>query len=163
MCYFICSRFIVFTQVSLILNQSLSLWSFKTKDNFKNTGKLYRITISVIHAQNVFTHIIEIAKTCIPNWMHWTIILETKTLIDDKDAEYLYFTSEEVDDVFKSIIHESKPTVVPLIINHLFIKLITDSPLCTCGNIENANHFFFDCSLYQLWRLNLMNNVSQYT
>lgn len=44
----------------------------------------------------------------------------------------------------------------------LFVKNITDSPLCRCGNIENAQHFFFHCSFNQAQRIVLLNAVSQY-
>lgn len=44
----------------------------------------------------------------------------------------------------------------------LFVKNIADSPLCRCGSIENAQHFFFHCSFYQAQRIVLLNAVSQY-
>ena len=44
----------------------------------------------------------------------------------------------------------------------LFVKNIADSPLCRCGSIENAQHFFFHCSIYQAQRIVLLNAVSQY-
>ena len=46
--------------------------------------------------------------------------------------------------------------------NDLFLKHITDSPLCLCGNIENANHYFFVCPLYAHQRTILLNSISQY-
>ena len=44
----------------------------------------------------------------------------------------------------------------------LFIKNISDSPLCQCGSVENAQHYFFHCRKYQVQRSELMNIVSQY-
>ena len=44
----------------------------------------------------------------------------------------------------------------------LFVKNISDSPLCHCGTIENAQHFFFHCTFYQEQRNELMNAVSPY-
>ena len=44
----------------------------------------------------------------------------------------------------------------------LFIKSISDSPLCQCGSVENAQHYFFHCRKYQVQRTELMNIVSQY-
>ena len=44
----------------------------------------------------------------------------------------------------------------------LFIKNISDSPLCQCGSVENAQHYFFCCSKYQVQRTELMNIVWQY-
>ncbi|MCG8113035.1 MAG: reverse transcriptase domain-containing protein [Candidatus Thiodiazotropha taylori] len=42
----------------------------------------------------------------------------------------------------------------------LFVKNITDSPMCLCGSIENVQHFFFHCKFFQESRNILMNAVS---
>ncbi|MCG8047724.1 MAG: reverse transcriptase domain-containing protein [Candidatus Thiodiazotropha endolucinida] len=42
----------------------------------------------------------------------------------------------------------------------LFLKNITDSPMCLCGSIENAQHFFFHCRFFQEPRDILLNAVS---
>ena len=44
----------------------------------------------------------------------------------------------------------------------LFVKNISDSPLCLCGSIENAQHFFFHCTKYQAQRNELINAISPY-
>lgn len=44
----------------------------------------------------------------------------------------------------------------------LFLKNISDSPLCRCGSVENTQHFFFHCRRYQFQRLELLNSISQY-
>ncbi|MES9994044.1 MAG: reverse transcriptase family protein [Candidatus Thiodiazotropha sp.] len=44
----------------------------------------------------------------------------------------------------------------------LFLKNISDSPLCTCGSIENAQHFFFHCGYFQNQRNLLLNAISAY-
>ncbi|MCG7870185.1 MAG: hypothetical protein JAY74_27935 [Candidatus Thiodiazotropha taylori] len=44
----------------------------------------------------------------------------------------------------------------------LFLKNVTDSPLCRCGSIENAQHFFFHCRYYEVQRRELMTTVSLY-
>ena len=44
----------------------------------------------------------------------------------------------------------------------LFLRNISDSPLCQCGSIENAQHYFFHCRCYQIQRTELLNIVSQY-
>ncbi|MEW8547864.1 MAG: reverse transcriptase family protein, partial [Candidatus Thiodiazotropha sp.] len=44
----------------------------------------------------------------------------------------------------------------------LFLKNITESPLCRCGSIENAQHFFFHCRYYEAQRRDLLNAVSLY-
>ena len=49
-------------------------------------------------------------------------------------------------------------------LNHeLFLKHITDSPLCRCGEIENTEHYFMSYRLYQNQRVDLMNIISRYT
>ena len=42
----------------------------------------------------------------------------------------------------------------------LFTKNITDSPLCSCGSIENSQHYFFDCRNYEAIRHELLNSIS---
>ena len=44
----------------------------------------------------------------------------------------------------------------------LFLKGITDSPMCRCGSIENSQHFFFHCPYYQQQRNALQNVVSTF-
>ena len=34
----------------------------------------------------------------------------------------------------------------------LFVKNFTESPLCRCGSIENAQHFFFHCKYFEVQR-----------
>ncbi|MCG8032214.1 MAG: endonuclease/exonuclease/phosphatase family protein [Candidatus Thiodiazotropha taylori] len=41
----------------------------------------------------------------------------------------------------------------------LFMKNIIDSPLCPCGSIENPQHYFFHCGLFQAPRTILLNAV----
>ena len=44
----------------------------------------------------------------------------------------------------------------------LFLKGITDSPMCSCGSIENSQHFFFHCPHYQQQCNVLLNAVSTF-
>ena len=44
----------------------------------------------------------------------------------------------------------------------LFVKNISDSLLCHCGSIKNAQHFIFHCSFYQAQRNELINVISPY-
>ena len=41
----------------------------------------------------------------------------------------------------------------------LFLKNITDSPLCRCGSIENSQHYFFHCRFYEVPRTILLNAI----
>jgi hypothetical protein len=43
---------------------------------------------------------------------------------------------------------------------HLFSKGISGSPLCVCGQPEDAKHFFLSCPLFQCPRTVLINNLS---
>ena len=44
----------------------------------------------------------------------------------------------------------------------LFLKNITDSPLCNCGSIENVQHYFFHCIFFQHQRTLLFNDIRLY-
>ena len=44
----------------------------------------------------------------------------------------------------------------------LFVKNITESPLCRCGSIGNAQNFFFHCKYFELQRRELLNAISPY-
>ena len=49
-------------------------------------------------------------------------------------------------------------------LNHdLFLKRITESPLCRRGAIENTDHYLMTCRLYRDQRAELINTVSQQT
>ena len=49
-------------------------------------------------------------------------------------------------------------------LNHdLFLKHITDSPLCQFGEIEITEHYFLSCRLYHKQRVDLMNIIWRYT
>ena len=45
----------------------------------------------------------------------------------------------------------------------LFLKHITESPLCRCGAIENTDHYLMTCRLYRDQRAELINTLSQQT
>ena len=44
----------------------------------------------------------------------------------------------------------------------LFTRNISDSPLCSCGSIEDAQHYFFHCKHYTVQRQTLLNAISAY-
>ena len=44
----------------------------------------------------------------------------------------------------------------------LFLKNISESPLCSCGSIEDTQHFFFHCNLYHRQRTLLLNSIAIY-
>ena len=45
----------------------------------------------------------------------------------------------------------------------LFVKNISDSPMCTCDSIEDAQHYFFHCVDYRQQRTEILNEVSRYS
>ena len=74
---------------------------------------------------------------------------------------------------FKRFLQKDNPKVPPTLLFRLrtncsslnfdlFVKNIVDSPLCLCGSIENAQHFFFYCTFYQARRNELINAVTPY-
>ena len=62
------------------------------------------------------------------------------------------------------ILHTRIRTGCSALNNDLFLKNIVESPLCACrsGDIENADHFFLKCMLYNKHRLELFRKVSQF-
>ena len=47
-------------------------------------------------------------------------------------------------------------------LNHdIFLKNLTDSPLCRCGSIGNAEHYLLQCILYCQQKIEMLNSVSQ--
>ena len=44
----------------------------------------------------------------------------------------------------------------------LFLKNITDAPLCRCGSIENTQHFFLQCPFYLVQRAELLDSLSRF-
>ena len=44
----------------------------------------------------------------------------------------------------------------------IFIKNISDSPMCTCGSVEDTQHYFFHSINFRQQRTELFNEISQY-
>ena len=61
------------------------------------------------------------------------------------------------------ILHTRLRTKCSALNHDLFLKNITDSPLCQCGGIENAEHYFLSCPLYINQRYDLTNSISAYS
>ena len=60
------------------------------------------------------------------------------------------------------ILHTRLRTNCSLLNLDLFMRNISDSPLCQCGSVENAQHLFFHCRNYHVPRTELLYTVSQY-
>ena len=46
--------------------------------------------------------------------------------------------------------------------NDLFLKNITDLPLCRCGSVENTQHFFLQCPFYLEQRAEPLDSLSRF-
>ena len=44
----------------------------------------------------------------------------------------------------------------------IFLRRLNDSPLCRCGDLENAEHFLLQCPIYQQQRITLTQIISQH-
>ena len=44
----------------------------------------------------------------------------------------------------------------------IFLRRLNDSPLCRCGDLENAEHFLLKCPIYQQQRVTLTQIISQH-
>ena len=44
----------------------------------------------------------------------------------------------------------------------LFIKNVSDSPMCSCGSVEDTQHYFFHCVNFRQQRTELINEISRY-
>ena len=43
------------------------------------------------------------------------------------------------------------------------LKNISEYPLCHCGNVENTEHYFMHCQIYQAQRTELTQTVSEFS
>ena len=77
----------------------------------------------------------------------------------DKDStpKYYYAGSRKA-----QIFHTRLRTNCSSLKLDFFLKNMSDFPLCLCGSVEDAKHFFFHCGNYQLHRTVLLDAVSQY-
>lgn len=75
-----------------------------------------------------------------------------------KVPSYYYTGSREV-----SIQHARLRMHCSSLKEHLFSKNIIESPLCTCGEIEDTKHFLLACPIYTNQRTTMLNNLSNIT
>ena len=61
------------------------------------------------------------------------------------------------------VIHARLRTNCSSLHQHLYFRNIIDSPLCSCGEIESNQHYFFDCRYYREFRDSLFQSVSEIT
>ena len=70
--------------------------------------------------------------------------------------KYYYFGERQA-----QILHTRLRTKCSSLNHDIFLKNLTDSPLCRCGSIENAEHYLLQCILYRQQRIEMLNSVSQ--
>ena len=70
--------------------------------------------------------------------------------------KYFYFG-----ECHAQILHTRLRTKCSSLNHDIFLKNLTDSPLCRCGSIENAEHYLLQCILYRQQRIEMLNSVSQ--
>ena len=61
------------------------------------------------------------------------------------------------------VIHTRIRTSCSSLNYHLFSKNIVASPLCECGSVESAQHYFFECPLYDHIRPLFITSISNHT
>ena len=71
--------------------------------------------------------------------------------------KYFYFGDRK-----SQVLHTRLRTKCSSLKHDLFLKRITDTPLCRCGSVENTQHFFMTCYLYRAQRNELFAAISQY-
>jgi len=75
-----------------------------------------------------------------------------------KDVPLFYYEGDRQTCVY----HARLRTHCSNLNEHLFTKNIVESPLCTCGDIEDTYHFFLSCPLYMRSRFELYNQLFAY-
>ena len=71
--------------------------------------------------------------------------------------KYFYFGDRR-----SQVLHTRLRTKCSSLNHDLFLKRITDTPLCRCGSVENTQHFFMTCYLYRAERNELFAAISKY-
>ena len=71
--------------------------------------------------------------------------------------KHFYFGDRQL-----QILHTRLRTKCSSLNYDIFLRRLNDSPLCTCGHLENAEHFLLQCPFYQQQRLALVQSISQH-
>ena len=59
------------------------------------------------------------------------------------------------------ILHTRLRTKCSCLNYDIYLRNLTDSPLCSCGDIETSEHYFLQCRRYRLQRHEMLSNISQ--
>ena len=66
-----------------------------------------------------------------------------------------------VEDRRSQILHTRLRTKCSSLKYDIYLRNITDSPLCCCRNIENSEHYLLQCRLYHQPRIEMLQYLSQ--
>ena len=66
-----------------------------------------------------------------------------------------------VGDRHPQILHTRLRTKYSSLNYDIYLKNLTDSPLCRCGNIKNSEHYLLQCRFYHQPRTELLQCLSQ--
>ena len=65
-----------------------------------------------------------------------------------------------VGDRRQQVLHTRLRTKCSALNNEIYLKNLTDTPLCRWGNIENSEHLFLQCRYYHRQRLEMIQTIS---
>lgn len=71
--------------------------------------------------------------------------------------KYFYFGDRKL-----QILHTRLRTKCSSLNYHLFLKNISPSPLCECGQMETNFHYFFECNRFRTCREKLLGNLNNF-
>lgn len=76
--------------------------------------------------------------------------------VNDRIPNYYYFGDRR-----SQILHTRLRTKCSSLNYDIYLKNLTDSPLCRCGDIENSQHYFLYCYYYSVQRNEMLCSLSQ--
>ena len=82
--------------------------------------------------------------------------IPAKSAAKSLTPKYFYFRERQV-----QILHTRLRTKCSSLNHDIFLKNLTDSPLCRCGSIKNAEHYLLQYILYRQQRIDILYSVSQ--
>ena len=90
---------------------------------------------------------------------NWNLLMPSSTFLKEKMSQFLNTIIPE-NGRFPDTRLRTNCSSVNI---DLFVKNISDSPICTCGSIEDSQHYFFNCVNYRRQRTELLNEISRYS
>lgn len=141
---------------SLIPNPDQSRYSLRNSEDIRG------ITSRTTLYHNSFL------PSVIRDWNNLPVIIRNSPTISsfktflNKDRKYtptyFYTGSRKL-----QVLHTRLRTNCSALNHHLFLKNISLTPLCNCGQIETTQHFFFECCAYDAVRRTLLLNLQDFS